>query len=291
MEMIKVGEVKLNFQEKGAGPTVILIHGVPTDYRAWGGQFGALSQHYRTIAYSRRCAFPNKNSDFTDSTVENNEKDLEGLIDHLGGGPVHLIGHSYGGAVAANYALRQPALVRSLVLIEPYLPTMLLRDPDSVAQRLSLLFRKPSVAIPWRKAMKNNQAMLKELDQKNNEKVLQMFLDGLEDRQDAMKQYSASAIAMMRSNIATVAELRTKSPQFSKVEARNITQPTLLLTGERSIKVQHAIVGELHRTIPNNQMVTIRNAAHFSFMENPTEFNEVVLKFMTEHASSSETQH
>src|SRR5512138_3457520 len=35
------------------------------------------------------------------------------------GEPVHLVGHSYGGAVALHIALTRPELVRSLTLIEP----------------------------------------------------------------------------------------------------------------------------------------------------------------------------
>ena len=281
--MIKVGGVKLNFQEKGSGPTVIMVHGIPTDYRAWSEQVEVLSPYYRTIAYSRRCAFPNLDKDYANSTIENNEKDLEGLINQIGGGPVHLIGHSYGGAVAALFALRQPALVRSLVLIEPYLLTMLLKDPKSATQSLSLLLRKPSVAMSARKAMKNNQAMLKELDQKNNEKVLQMFLDGLQDRPDTMKQYSEKTLQMMSANIGTVGELRTEPPRFTKEEAIRIGQPTLLVTGERSILALHAIAEEMHKSMPNNQMGMIKNAGHMPHFENPKEFNEMILKFLKEH--------
>ena len=282
--MIKVGGVKLNFQEKGNGPTVIMVHGIPTDYRVWGGQVEALSPHYRSIAYSRRCAFPNLDKGYLNSSIENNEKDLEGLVNQIGGGPVHLIGHSYGGAVAALFAIRQPALVRSLVLIEPYLLTMLLKNPNSAAQSLSLLLRKPSVALSGRKAMKNNQAMFKELDQKNNEKVLQMFLDGLQGQPDMIKQYSEKTLQMMRANIGTVGELRAEPPRFTKNEAVRIDQPTLLVTGERSIKVLHAIMDELHKSMPNNQIVTIKNAGHMPHLENPKEFNQTMLKFLMEHS-------
>ncbi len=225
MKMIDVDGVKLNYQEKGTGPTLILIHGIPTDYRAWDEQVEVLSKNFRTITYSRRCAFPNQNKDYADSTIENNEKDLEGLIAQIGGSPVHLVAHSYGGAVAAHCALKRPDLVRSLVLIEPWLLTMLLKDPDSKIQNLSFLLRKPSVAMSGRKAMKNTLAMYKELDQKNMEKVLQMFLDGLQDQPNTMKQYSTATLEMMRANVGTVGELRTKSPLFTKYEARRLLSP------------------------------------------------------------------
>jgi non-heme chloroperoxidase len=282
MKLIDVDGIKLNYQEKGKGQIVVMVHGIPTDYRAWGDQVEALSPRFRTVTYSRRCAFPNRNPDLGNSTVENNAKDLRGLIANLEGGPVHLIGHSYGGAVAAFCALKEPSLVRSLVLIEPYLPTMVLRDPESKIQGLSLLLRKPSVAISARKAMKNNRAMFKELDQKNNEKVLQLFLDGLQDRPEMIKQYSAATLEMMRANVKTVGELRTGNTQFTKEEAKQVTQPTLLLTGERSIKALQAMVEELHRTMPNNKMFKVKNAGHLPHIENPNECNDLIMKFLSE---------
>jgi pimeloyl-ACP methyl ester carboxylesterase len=47
-------------------------------------------------------------------------------------GPIHLVGHSYGGAVAFNIATASPfaARVRSLTLIEPVLPTLLRDTPQ-----------------------------------------------------------------------------------------------------------------------------------------------------------------
>ena len=282
MEMIRVGEEKINLYEKGKGPKVIMVHGIPTDYRAWAEQMDVLSLHYRTISYSRRCAYPNLDRDYVNSTIDNNVKDLEGLIKYVGGGPVHLIGHSYGGAIAARLALKSPDLVRSLVLIEPYLLTMLLKDPKSMVQNLSLLIRKPSVALSWRKAMKNNDAMFKAFDNKDQEKALQLFLDGLQNEPDTMKQYQPKTLEMMRTNIGTVEELRTEIPIFTKEQAKRITQPTLLITGERTIKVLQAIVWELQASIPNHQMVTIRNAAHMPHIENQKEFNEAVMKFLSE---------
>ena len=125
MNVVEVNGVKLHVEEDGTGPTVILVHGIPTDYRAWRPQVDELSKRYRTISYSRRCAFPNQYDEYAKSTIENNTADLEGLIAGTVGGPVSLVGHSYGGPIVALYARRNPELVRSLVLIEPYLPGIL----------------------------------------------------------------------------------------------------------------------------------------------------------------------
>jgi non-heme chloroperoxidase len=89
MNAIEVNSVKLHVEENGIGPTVVLVHGIPTDYRVWRPQVDELSRHYRMISYSRRCAFPNQYNDYAKSTIENNATDLEGLIARTVGGPVH----------------------------------------------------------------------------------------------------------------------------------------------------------------------------------------------------------
>ena len=102
MAAIDVDGVSLFWSERGSGAPVVFVHGIPTDYRAWDAQVGGISAEYRAITYSRRYAYPNARAgDVRDSTVENNARDLAGLIQKLETRPVHLVGHSYGGFVAA----------------------------------------------------------------------------------------------------------------------------------------------------------------------------------------------
>ena len=54
-----------------------------------------------------------------DSSHEIQVEDLAAIIKTLKLGPAHIVGHSYGGAVALHLALRYPELVRTLVLAEP----------------------------------------------------------------------------------------------------------------------------------------------------------------------------
>jgi len=105
MPSIDVDGVSLFYEEKGTGQPLLFVHGIPTDYRAWGSQLDAFSDNYRVIAYSRRYAQPNKREgDLLDSTIENNTTDLVGFIKKLGIAPVHLVGHSYGGFIASYCA-------------------------------------------------------------------------------------------------------------------------------------------------------------------------------------------
>ncbi|MGA3191478.1 MAG: alpha/beta hydrolase [Candidatus Bathyarchaeia archaeon] len=282
LQSVNVDSVELSFVERGAGRSVIFIHGIPTDYRAWDAQVEALSKGFHTLSYSRRCAYPSKRKDFENSTIENNAKDLAGLIKTVDDGPVHLVGHSYGGFVAVYCAFQHPELVRSLVLAVPYIPTLLIRNLDSALDKFSLLVRKPSVALSAQKLLNNAvYPALKELDQGNGEKALRIHLDGLQQRQNAFDQFPEQVKSMLLDNKETIRELTTKLPPFTSEEARTVSAPTLLIRGDSCPKALCAIIELLAKSMRKSQSTTVSNCAHFPHFENPEEFNSKINEFLS----------
>ena len=78
------------------------MHGALGDYRDWTAQIAPLAAHFRVIAYSRRYHYPNPwTGDGLDYTLERNAADLVAIVQALHLPPVHVVGHSYGGSVAA----------------------------------------------------------------------------------------------------------------------------------------------------------------------------------------------
>ncbi|MEO5936013.1 MAG: alpha/beta fold hydrolase, partial [Terriglobales bacterium] len=126
MSEASVNNTRLAFMEQGKGTPVVLVHGAMGDYRSWQQQIPALAKSYRVIAYSRRYHFPNPSTGKEeDYTYEANIKDLTDFLAALNVGPVHLVAHGYGAAVAAMLAERRPELVRSLTLSEPAFENLL----------------------------------------------------------------------------------------------------------------------------------------------------------------------
>lgn len=73
---------------------------------------------HRVLAYDQRGQFASPGPDDAAAyTVEALAGDLLSLLDALGAGPVHVVGHSFGGLVARAAALKRPEAVRSLVLL------------------------------------------------------------------------------------------------------------------------------------------------------------------------------
>ena len=286
LQSIDANGIKLSFVEKGTGPPVILVHGIPTDYRAWENQMEVLSKSFRTLSYSRRCSYPNQNKDYKNSTIENNAEDLSGFISVKNAKPTHLIGHSYGAFIALYYAYKHPETVRSIVLIEPYVPSLIIKDPQNRLEILSLLLRKPSVALAAQNFLnKSLNPALKYLDQGNEEKAVEAFLDGVEGKPNAISQLADPIKSMMLNNAGTIKELTLKPPHFTKKEANAISLPTLLISGENTPKALYAIAEEVSKNIPKIQVAKIPNSAHFPHFENPEATNAAIIKFLSMQTS------
>jgi len=118
---VSVNGVELHYTEQGSGEPVILIHGSLADQSYWeiSNQVEPLSVHHHVINYSRRYNHPNQNEPGMNHSPLVEAEDLARMLDELGTGPVHLVGHSYGAYTALVFALDHPAKIRSLVLAEP----------------------------------------------------------------------------------------------------------------------------------------------------------------------------
>jgi non-heme chloroperoxidase len=282
MPSIDVDGVSLYYERAGSGEPVLFSHGIPTDYRAWSAQVEGFSSRFSTITYSRRYAAPNhREGDVMDSTVAANAADLKGLIEKLGVAPVHLVGHSYGGFVAAYLAADHPDLVRTLVLVEPAIATLLVEDPNSSGQMFALLLGNPGVALSARRFQSGSLApSLKALDSGQPKKAVQLNVDGIQNKMGAFAELPEPAKAMMLDNARTIAELRTKLPPF-KAQAGKVSCRTLVVNGQESA-VWLRRIGELvAHSVPNSEALSITSSRHFPHMENPSEFNSNALKFIS----------
>lgn len=104
------------YDDRGAGPPVVLIHGLMSSHRTWSAQIQRLSHSHRVIAVD----LPGHGSSGKpdgDYSLGAHAAVIRDLIDELGVGPVTLVGHSYGGGVALQFAYLFPDRVDRLVLV------------------------------------------------------------------------------------------------------------------------------------------------------------------------------
>jgi len=286
MATLDIGGSNMFYSESGAGKPVVLAHGIPTDFRAWKAQVPEFSKKYRTVAYSRRYASPNvREGDVSDSTVQNNADDLKKLIRALGPDPVSLVGHSYGGFVAAYLAANEPGLVRSLVLVEPAVSTMLVKNPNNPLELLALLLGSPAVAssVSGFRSKSLNPA-LKALGEGRLDSSVELLSDGIQGEKASLGRLSEETQKMMKDNARTIAELKTAFPVFTKSDCARIKCRTLVLNGGQSPLWLRRIGFLLAGSIQGARAVSVRDAHHFPHIENPGEFNSLVLGFLGEES-------
>jgi pimeloyl-ACP methyl ester carboxylesterase len=108
------------------------VHGNPCDHRIWEGQREAVAERYRFIAPTQRYfgtgPWPDDGARFSMAT---HADDLAAFIGQLGGGPVHVVGWSYGGAIAIVLAVHHPEWLKSMFVFEPGLATFVTDPADA----------------------------------------------------------------------------------------------------------------------------------------------------------------
>ena len=277
--------ISLYFEEKGVGEPVVFVHGTLCDWAVWQSLAGALSQKFRTVAYSRRYAHPNTRAgDLTDSTVQNNAEDLDALIDGMGAGKVHLIGHSYGGFISAFFAVRHPEKLRSLTLVNAAVATMLVRKPGAAAS-LSLLLRSPSVALSANKLLKATDATVKSVQGGDQAAAYRVFLPALLDDRNDLPPKPGDFEQMVTRNARTVRETTTPFPEITAKEMRTVMVPALVVWGELSAPWDYRVSQSLAQSIPGSEREIIPGAGHFCFLERPSDVSARILEFLMKHPS------
>lgn len=265
---IEVNGLKLTCNRRGKGELLVLVHGAVGDYRTWENQIEPLAKHFDVVSYSRRWHFPE--TVFTngaDYTAQTHVADLLGLIRTFGT-PVHLVGHSYGAAVAAMATLRRPDLVRSLVLAEASLFSLLLTEPGG-----GMLVAKSAAGMTHITPLVRDG---------NPEKAVREFVEVILGPR-GFDRISPRAQAVMIANAHTIGPMlngMNVGNEFTADNARSISARTLIVSGELSPAVFRQTSLRLALLIPRAEHRVLAGVSHGLHLEAPEVFTQLVLDFL-----------
>lgn len=108
-----INGIRFHIASAGRGEPVLFLHGFPESWYSWRHQMAALQDEFRVVAPDLRGYNQTENSGPYDTGTLRG--DVAALVDHVGG-PVHLVAHDWGAAIAWLVAIHEPRLLKSLTI-------------------------------------------------------------------------------------------------------------------------------------------------------------------------------
>ena len=254
-------------REAGAGPTVVLLHAGAASSNQWRALMQRLAGRFRVLAcdlsgYGKSPALPAE----TRYTLDEEVTFLAPVLAAAGEG-FHLVGHSYGGAVALKAALRHGARLRSLTLFEPVLFSLLIAAaPESDAAREILGLAERTTQLARRGDLEGAarefvdywvQAGMWASMREEVRPAIRASMDGAGRRWDALLHDPVRFSDFLRLDV-----------------------PTLFLVAQHSTLAARALSELLIRALSNARAVHIRGVGHMAPLTNPEQVNPLIESFL-----------
>jgi pimeloyl-ACP methyl ester carboxylesterase len=269
MERSAVDGVALVYDVSGTGEPIAFIHGalIADAFRPVLSE-PSLADHYRLITYYRR-GYAGSGRAADSVSIARQAADCRALLQNLGVERAHVVGHSYGGIIALQFALDAPEVVHSLALLEPALTV----GASGPAYRESLIeggrrYREVGAATVV-------DEFLRARGGPDYRAELDRMIPG------AFDQAVADAGATFDLDLPAFQDWH-----FGEAEAQRITQPVLAVLGGESDALSPRFV-ETYRWLlewlPRAEGFVLPGANHEMQMQNPRGLADALAAFCARH--------
>lgn len=241
-------------------PVVIFIHGFPLNKSMWNAQMDALKDNYRVIAYDIR-GHGNSDPGIDDFFIELFVNDLLRFMEKLGIEKSILCGLSLGGYIALNAVLKYPGRFDGLILND----TQCIADtPEIKENRCMAIIRIKEKGV----------------DQYADEIIKNLFAsESFTKKKNVIKAVKEMILSTHKQSLCnTLHALAERKETCTRLEEINI--PVLIMVGKEDKITLIAAAQQMHEKIRDSSLTIILHAGHISNMENPTEFNFQLVKFL-----------
>ncbi|MGH3643403.1 MAG: alpha/beta fold hydrolase [Mycobacterium sp.] len=274
-DSVYLDDLKLHYVRAGRGAPVVLLHGWPQTWFAWRKVIPLVADRYDVIVPDLR-GFGDTSRPLGGYDKKTVAGDVRQLVEHLGVGPVHIVGHDVGGAVAYPYAAQWPVEVRSMTFIESSLPAFGQEELMDVANGGSWHFGFNMSGDIAEELVRGRERLL--IDYWMRRSTVGV-VDPTSVEVDALDQYERSLKQPggLRSTFAHYRALpqdRSDNREFGRTM---LTMPVLAVEGERG-QSGHS-VSTMSKVAANVTSAMIERAGHYPPEENPSQLASVLQTF------------
>lgn len=249
VKFIEVDRLKIAYQVAGSGKPIVVLHGWGAEASTFGNVFDRLSTTHRIYALD----LPGFGLSEIPPTAWN-ASDYAALLTKFFGllnlDKAHLIGHSYGGRISIVLGAEQPQMVDKLILVN---------SAGIIPSRTARYYYRINLAKLGR--------LMRKCGSSGNR-----LADSISHRLGSKDYREAGP---MRATLVKSVNQNLR-PLLPKIQAS-----TLLIWGEHDTDTPISYGKIMHDEIPNAELVILRDAGHYSFLDQPKQFCHAVESFLS----------
>jgi pimeloyl-ACP methyl ester carboxylesterase len=270
MSITRINGVRLFWDLRGeTGDLLVLVHGSWGSHHNWDSVVPAFQQSFRVLTYDRR-GHSQSERPGGQGHVEEDVADLAALIDHIGCGPAHIAGNSFGAAIVLRLAGERPDVFRSLIAHEPPLFRLLEHEPQAQAA-LSAITDRIGVIVRM-------------LDAGDYPGGARQFVETIAYGPGAWERLSPELRETFVFNASTWRD-EARDPEALSINLdrlRPFSAPALLTLGGQSPPLFPLVVRQIAQRIPQAVTRTFPGAGHVPHLSHPDEYVATVTSFADE---------
>jgi pimeloyl-ACP methyl ester carboxylesterase len=262
MPKVAVNGLQLYYEVEGDGEPVVLIPGFAAGRWIWFKQTADLSQNFRVVIFDPRGVSASDKPEGP-QTIGLLADDVAHLLETIGITSAHIVGASFGGFVAQEFALKYPSMTRKLVLCCTSFggPNHVIPAPETL------------MALASTKGLNSEERMRANL-------LLAFTPEFIQSQADEVDQ-----IVHLRATNDVPEHIYLSQLQAAmnfNVESRlsEIKSPTLVLSGDADVIVPVQNSRNLAAKIPNAALHIVKGGSHTFFIEQAQEFNQLISAFI-----------
>jgi pimeloyl-ACP methyl ester carboxylesterase len=257
-----VDGLRVHYLDQGAGPAVVLLHGLGASTFAFRENIPALAARFRVVAVD----LPGhglSSREAPDMSLSAQARYVIGLIDQLAVGRAVIVGHSMGGGVAQRIALARPSRVAGLVLIASI--------TDRTFKRAGAASALLAPFIPLFATAVLHSRFVRPLWSRA----------AVADPTHLTPEVIAGYVAPghVRGSVAGYQRLMMDRLRDPDIDPAAIAAATLLIWGDTDRIVSIENGRALAAAVPGSELVVVPRAGHWVQEEQPEEVNRLIADF------------